>query len=409
MRREVRSSSRTIGLGFAALVAASASGCAEFREEFRAGHAVPGSADTRPSNPRSPSQVAFDLRYRIQLQPPREGSYVPLERTPAALDATNGRIYAATNKGEFFAYAVDGTRMYRRSFGSAIDSAIAVDSTRDLVYVGTSGGKVHALRGGTGEPVWTAEVGQPLAGSPVLTDDTLFVVAETDVVAALDRDDGTVLWTYRRPPSEEITITGHAGLTLVGDTLIGGFNDGMVAGLRASDGSVLWEIDTSVDLQPTASGVPRMRDVDTTPVVVGDSIYVASFAGGLYRLDRNNGSVVHRDETWTGITAILGLPGGDLFLASADRGLARVEPLENVVRWTRPLDRGAPIGATYVPESEAILFGESQGSLVAVLAESGVEVGRFESGYGFGAPAATADGVVGALSNTATLFVLVAR
>jgi len=405
-RTSRRATVRLAGVVVASSLMAS---CAAFRDEFRAGHAVPGSSPDQLTVARDPSRVAFDTRFRIQLQPPREGSYVPLERAPVALDAANGRIYAATSSGMFFAYGVDGNRLYRRSFGDAIDAAIAVDSDDDLVFVATSRGKVHAIHGANAEPVWTAEVGQPIAGSPVITDDTLFVTSDTDVVSALSREDGSVLWVYRRPPSEEITITGHAGVVLHGDTLLAAFNDGMVAGIRSSDGSVLWEIDTSTDLAPTASGAPRMRDVDTTPVVAGDSIYVASFAAGLYQLDARNGTVIHRDETWTGVTAMIGLPNGDLFVASADRGFARMDPVAHTTSWTRPLDRGAPTGATYVPESDAILYGESRGSLIAVAADTGSEISRFESGYGFGAPATTADGVLAALSNTATLFVIVAR
>lgn len=384
-------------------------GCASFKDEIRAGEARPSTADSQPRASRVPSRVALDMRYRISLQAPTEGAYVPLERTPVALDSTNGRIYAATSEGDLFAFGVDGTRRYRRSFGDAIDSSIAVDPLRDQIYVSTSRGKVHALAAATGEPLWTAEVGQPIAGSPVLTGDTLFVVSDTDVVTAVSREDGATLWAYRRPPSEEITITGHAGLTLHGETLIGAFNDGVVAGIRASDGSVLWEIDTSVDLPATASGIPRMRDIDTTPVVVGNSIFVASFAGGVYELDAGNGTMRRRDESWTGVTAMVGLPNGDLFLASADRGMARIRPSDESTVWLRPLDRGAPSGATYVPEVDALVYGESRGSLIAIRAEDGSEVARFESGYGFGAPASTADGVVAALSNTATLFVLVAR
>ena len=66
-------------------------------------------------------------------------------------------------------------------------------------------------------------------------------------------------------------------------------------------------------------------------------------------------------------------------------------------------------GATYEPETRSVLFGESRGSMIAIRAETGDEVARFESGYGFGAPATAADGVVAALSNTATLLVFVAR
>lgn len=393
-----------------ALSACGAGAGERLRAELRSGRAEPVvEVVDRPDDVRTPSQIGFDVRHRIALGTLNDGSYVPFERASVALDPELGRIFVGTSKGSFQAFAADGTRVFRRSLGAPIEAAPFVDSVRDVVYVANAAGKVQALHESNGEPMWSTDVGESITASFAATNDTLYVVSDSDVVAALDREDGTVLWTYRRPPSEELTITGHAGLLLHEGTLLCAFNDGMVAGILATDGSVLWEIDTSVDLPVTSTGLPRMRDVDTTPVVVGESIFAASFAAGLYELDVHNGSVRHRDETWTGIVSIVALPGGDLFLASADRGYARFDPRERRTVWTRRLERGAPSGAVYVPEQDAIVYAESRGSLIAVSADDGVEVGRFESGYGFGASPVSAAGVVGALSNTATLFVVVAR
>lgn len=378
--------------------------------ELRSGRAEPTAAVVdRADQVRTPSDIAFDIRHRIALGTLNDGSYVPFERASVALDPTHGRIFVGTSKGSFQAFGPDGRRVFRRSLGAPIEAAPLVDATRNVVYVATASGKIHALHETNGEPLWSTDVGESVTAKGALSPDTIYVVSDSDVVAAVDREDGTVLWTYRRPPSEELTITGHAGILLHEGTLLAGFNDGMVAGISATDGSVLWEIDTSVDLPVTSTGLPRMRDVDTTPVVVGDSIFVASFAAGLYELDLNNGSVRHRDETWTGVVSILGLPNGDIFLESADRGYARFNPRTRQTVWTRPLERGAPSGSVYVPEQDAIVYTESRGSLIAVSVDDGVEIGRFESGYGFGSSPAAAQGVVAALSNTATLFVVVAR
>lgn len=406
---------RWAGMAAACAASAAVSACGagageRLRAELRSGRAEPTVAvvDRHP-DARSPSGIAFDVRHRIALGTLHDGSYVPLERASVALDPELGRIFVGTSKGSFQAFAADGTRVFRRSLGAPIEATPLVDSDRDVVYVATAAGKVHAIHETNGEPLWSTDVGESVTATFAISPDTLYVVSDSDVVAAIDRADGTVLWTYRRPPAEELTITGHAGLLIHEGTLVAAFNDGMVAGILATDGSVLWEIDTSVDLPVTSTGLPRMRDVDTTPVVVGDSIFVASFAAGLYELDVNNGSVRHRDETWTGIVSILALPTGDLFLASADRGYARFDPRTRRSIWTRRVERGAPSGAVYVPEQNAIVYGETRGSLIAVGVEDGVEIGRFESGYGFGASPVAAEGVVGALSNTATLFVVVAR
>lgn len=403
--------SRFVVAGSLVVLGACGAGSAErLRTEIHAGRARPqvDVVDIRPPAT-DPSQLAFRIRQRIALSGLHDGSYVPYERASVALDARRGRVFVATSRGTLFAYAADGTRTYRRSVGASVESAPLVDPRGDRVYVGTAAGRLHALRAVDGEPVWDVDIGQPVTGAAAMNEDTLFLSSDSDVVTAVAREDGAVLWTYRRPASEELTITGHAGVTLHEGTLLAGFNDGVVAGISALDGSVLWEIDTSVDLPVTSSGLPRMRDIDTTPVVVDGAIYVASFAGGLYALDANNGSVLHRDETWTGIVWIEPLPNGDLFLASADRGYARFDPRTRRTVWTRRLERGSPSGATYVADNEAILYGESLGSLIAVSASDGVEVARFESGYGFGAAPVVAEGVVAALSNTATLYLIESR
>lgn len=403
---------RAVG-GTALLALALGAGCAgtTLGDELRSGRAVPRATPVASSldSIRLPSEDLVALRHRIELIRPDTGPYVPIERSAVALDVSHRRIYATTSRGDVFAFDASARRLFRKHFDAAIDAAPAVDTDRGLVFVATSDGFVRALDGRTGEVRLESDAGHPFVASPVVTEDTVYCVSDTDVVVAISREDGAVLWTYRRPPAEEIRITGHAGLLLHAGAVIGAFNDGVVAAVRASDGAVLWEIDTSVDLPTTAAGVPRMRDVDTTPVLVGQTFVVASFAAGVYVLDARNGTVLTRDETWTGVTSILPLQDGDLVLASASRGVARVHGDDNTVIWERNDVRGAPAALGYVPEIDAVVISETAGSLRFVEATTGFEVGRVESGYGFGAGIAVAEGLISALSNAASLYLLETR
>jgi outer membrane protein assembly factor BamB len=217
----------------------------------------------------------------------------------------------------------------------------------------------------------------------------VYVITEEDVVEARSRADGSILWRYQREREEGFLVAGHSGLSLTpNNRLLAGFGDGMVTCLDALDGRVKWERDTSLDVPEAEPGRPRYTDVDTTPVLLGEQVYAASFGAGLYALDANNGSVIWRDSDWTGVTSMLGTEDGALLLVSADRGIARYDVTQRNVSWIKSLERGS-FG---VPEAfdGMVVVGDSRGSLVALALADGTEVGRIEAGHGFVARTAVA-------------------
>jgi outer membrane protein assembly factor BamB len=225
----------------------------------------------------------------------------------------------------------------------------------------------------------------------VLLSDAVLVITEEDTIQAFSRADGRVLWRYSREPLEGFLVAGHSGLTLTeNNRLLAGFNDGLVVALDALDGSVKWERNTALEVPETEPGRPRYTDVDTTPVVIGDQVFVASFGGGLYALDANNGSVIWREPDWTGITSLKATPDGALILVSADRGVVRFDVNARAAIWQKSLERGS-FG---VPElfDGMVVIGDSRGSLVALDTQTGDELGRLESGHGFVARAKLQDG-----------------
>jgi outer membrane protein assembly factor BamB len=136
-------------------------------------------------------------------------------------------------------------------------------------------------------------------------------------------------------------------------------------------------------------------------------VYAASFGGGLYCLDQRNGSVVWRDSEWTGITGLTATDDGALVLVSADRGVARFDPNSRRSVWVKATERGS-FG---VPELRdgLLLLGDSKGSLVALDAASGDELGRLESGHGFVARATVSHGRGFIVTNSGTLLAMRVR
>ncbi|MCC6874667.1 MAG: PQQ-binding-like beta-propeller repeat protein [Sandaracinaceae bacterium] len=356
-----------------------------------------------------PGTRAVRVRWRVEVAPgfraALAGTYVPVERAAAELDPAHDRVYLGSSAGQLWALTGAGARVYAYESGP-IAARPTLDAMRDELYVPTEDGVLHLLQASSGSLRWRCEVGGAVTQPAVLVGDAAYVVTDTDVVVAVDRSSGETLWRYRRDAPEGFYIAEHAGLALSADQrrLITGFTDGVVVSLSPSDGSVQWERDTTIDLEPGADGTARFADVDATPVIVGDVVYAASFAGGLHALELASGTVLWRDAEISGVTSLAPGPDGVLVIASADMGLAAIVPHESEreVLWRKRPPRGAVGHPTLV--GDLVLYGETQGGFITASMATGEEIGRIEVGTGFTAPATVADGRGFILSNGGVLL-----
>ncbi|MFT3921769.1 MAG: PQQ-binding-like beta-propeller repeat protein [Myxococcales bacterium] len=325
---------------------------------------------------------ALRVHWTRQLTQPARGAYRPVENAVAAIDNQHARIYVGAESGNLHAMGFDGRALYRFELHEPIECEPALDPVKQELYVGTERGEFYAIAAEKGGILWKKEGDAAIRQRPVLLPDAVIVITEEDAIEAYARADGKMLWRYAREPQEGFLVAGHSGMTLTEDNrLLAGFNDGLVVSLDALDGTVKWERNTSLEVPETEPGRPRYIDVDTTPAIIGEQVFVASFGGGLYALDLNNGSVLWREPDWTGITSLVATPDDALILVSADRGVVRFDVNQRAAVWQKSLERGS-FG---VPElfQGMVLIGDSRGSLVALDTLTGDELGRIDSGHGF--------------------------
>ncbi len=343
-----------------------------------------------------PGEGGFSVRWSRQLTDRRAARYLPVELSSAAFDGKRRRVYIGTTEGNFFGFRLDGRRVFFYDAGAQIESQPAVAPKSGEVYFASVDGAVHALLP-DGTRKWRTKLIGAIRTQPIVTDDAIYVVTESDVVTALARKDGSILWSYDKEPVEEITIAGHAGMLLADGRLYAGFTDGAVAALDPTDGRLYWELETSIDVELRPGDVPQFLDVDTTPVLLRGTLYVASFTAGLYALNPINGTVEWRDPTLRGVTG-LAPAGRMLVLASAFRGVLLLDLRTRRIRWEKAPERGAPT-APVVTRTGTVIYGETQGSLLALSLSDGREVARAEGGAGFSAMPVATGSFGGAISN----------
>src|SRR5690606_18123747 len=102
----------------------------------------------------------------------------------------------------------------------------------------------------------------------VLADGLVLFSNEADQVYALDADTGKYRWQYKGETPDEYTLRGHAGVAVSDGLVFTGFANGTMVALRQATGSVAW-------LTSLKGEGERFVDMDSTPVVAGDTIYAS--------------------------------------------------------------------------------------------------------------------------------------
>lgn len=140
----------------------------------------------------------------------------------------------------------DGETAWTLESASKADDAPDVDPDRRRLYLGTEGGRIHAVRP-DGSTAWTRSVGGDVTISPAVADPGVNVVAGTELVALAA--DGSTRWrvTVGDPRRTGITVAN-------GRTYVGG---GQLSAVTR-DGRVEWVFDLGGITG--AFGAPVVRD-----------------------------------------------------------------------------------------------------------------------------------------------------
>lgn len=149
------------------------------------------------------------------------------------------------------------------------------------LYVGSSNGYIVALSQEDGSVIWKVSVPSEVLAIPQ-ADGSIVVVRTIDgQVIGLDEDTGEQHWSYKQPVPA-LSLRGTSTPALFQGAAICGFARGRLVALRVEDGLPIWQ--TIVAIPTGRSELDRMVDLDADPVIDDETIFVASYQGGVSAL-----------------------------------------------------------------------------------------------------------------------------
>jgi outer membrane protein assembly factor BamB len=202
---------------------------------------------------------------------------------PAIAD---GRVYAAGSKGTVVAVsAATGEVLWRRELDETRLSG-GVGHGGGMVLVGDLEGRLHALDADTGRLLWERFLGSEIISAPAANDRVVAVQTVDDTLLGLNAGDGSQLWQYDAE-TPNLTLRGTSSPLVTSTMAITGFANGKIVALNAGTGSLLWESRVAVPKGRTE--LERMVDIDGSPLLAEDVVYVTSYQGRAAAMSRGTG------------------------------------------------------------------------------------------------------------------------
>jgi outer membrane protein assembly factor BamB len=310
------------------------------------------------------------------------------------------RLYDSDPKGEVSAYAADtGQRLWRTALDRPVTGATA--AAEGLVVVATKKGEVVALAAADGRLRWIATVTSEVLAPAAIHAGVVVVQSADGKLTAFSAADGKRLWVYERtePP---LSLYGTAAPVVVGDVVLTGFASGKIVGVQLRDGKLLWEIPVA---QPRGRNeIERLVDVDASPLVVGGTLYAASYQGKIIAVDLQSGRILWSREvsTDTGLAA----DSKNVYLTDEHGEVIALDQRTGASVWRQEQLRGRGLSAPCYDEG-LVAVGDFEGYVHWLSAEDGRFLARYRASHSpIRAQPLAADGLFYLSSQSETLEAL---
>jgi outer membrane protein assembly factor BamB len=281
----------------------------------------------------------------------------------------NGVVFAASDKGEVLAAALDnGRHLWVQHLKLPLSAGpTAADG---MVVVGSSKGDVVALDGATGRQLWRIRVNSELLSAPAISAQVVVLRSVDGRLHGLDAHTGKELWSIEQQVPR-LSLRGTATPVIAKDMAICGFDNGKVMALSLATGDTVW--DTALASPHGRTELDRLVDVDSAVRVLGDNVYATGFQGRTAMLALDSGQIwwAHDMSSYRGLS----VDSDDMYVSQSDGIIDALRQRDGLEVWHS--DR-LKLRALSVPAvlSTSIVVGDYQGFVHWLDKATGILVAR---------------------------------
>ncbi len=176
----------------------------------------------------------------------------------------------------------------------------------DVTFVAGCDSILHVLDAKTGKEIFGVDLGGQAAATAAIAKDRAYVGTMANTVVAVDLKKKALLWTFEAPRRQQ---PFYASAAITDGIVVTASRDRKVYAIDAATGKEAWSFETP-------------GQVDASPVVVGNRVYVGSLSedGNFYVLDLKTGKKLQELELESGVSGSVGV-GPDCIVVGTEKGL----------------------------------------------------------------------------------------
>lgn len=328
-------------------------------------------------------QVTPSVAWRANIGSGTDEHYSALSPTYA-----DGVVYAADRQGLVTAVnAESGRRVWRLDISPSkpfslfsvfkkgpparVSGGLVYDN--GILYFGTENGRMYAVDAENGSINWEVNVPGEVISAPAVGEGNLVAHLGNGLLVALDIENGEERWRHEEevPP---LSLRGTSQPIINSGGVIVGTNNGRAAVLILESGQLAW--DERVATPSGSSDLDRIVDIDASPVVLGDTIYMLAFNGELIAMELRSGSVVWRRD-YNGYRTPQ-VTGNRIFVTTSDSHVVSLERMGGNERWRNNDLYGRSLTEVAITQNY-LVTADRFGYVHWLDRESGRLVGRYEA------------------------------
>ncbi len=297
----------------------------------------------------------------------------------------DGVVYVGSTDGVLHAVSLaDGSELWAYDAGSPIESTPAVAGP--LVFVGDRAGTLHAVHARDGVGAWRLETGpdMPLpwgnegwdyyTSSPVVARGIVVIGSGDGSVYAADAATGEPRWSYATEGRIRSSPAIADGVVYVGSM------DGRLHAIDLATGALRWRFETEGSTLDSRDWGFDRRSIQSSPAVVGGTVYFGSRDGHVYAVDARTGSERWRfDQKVSWCITSPAVRDGVVYAGTSDGHFVQaLDAASGEELWRTPT--GGRVFASPAVAGETVVVGDQAGTLFALDAATGSIRWRYEVG-----------------------------
>lgn len=281
------------------------------------------------------SKLAPDYAYDKVFVASRDGEV-------KALDPTNGK-------------AIWQTELEHDDMPARLSGGIS--AAYGQIYLGSENGEVIALDEKSGDLAWRVSVEGEVLAAPVAEGNLILVNTSRGALVALDAESGEQQWTISTEVPT-LTLRGDSRPATASGGVFWGTSAGRLAAAIVERGQMIWQ--QPVGQPKGATEIDRLVDVDSSPLIIGATLYTVGYNGQLIAIDLRSGKPMWKRNYSSAID--LASDGSNLFLVTDKDHVVAVDARSGTELWSNDQLQNRQLTAPALIDGY-IVVGDSEGYL----------------------------------------------